>query len=124
MLTLKRVGLLAVLLAIGALTAPSPALANSSNGCSGFNGHWAISINGNKTKMHITGEEGVFDSHAGSVSGQRNGNSYWGTYNGTSGGTGSFHFWLSDDQNSFSGYYYTASNPDHHIPWSGYCLGP
>jgi len=126
MRTLTRVGLFAAMLALGAFALPSPAAANSSSGCSGFDGRWQTTwAGGMVTKMRITGTQGTYSFKGGTLSGRRSAGVFFGTYyQNDGGGSGHFHFWLSNSGNSFSGWYATAAHPDTHIAWKGACLGP
>ena len=107
-----------------ALAFPVSSSAQSSAGCYGFTGRWATTWPGGTTKMRIEGSKGVYFYHGGTLTGHIANGVYWGTYAQSDGNTGTFKFTLSDDGNSFHGWFASSAAPDQHNYWRGICTGP
>jgi hypothetical protein len=122
----ERLGFAVAALSLVAIATAAPASANSSAGCSGFNGRWQTTwgASASSTRMRISGTEGVYDYQDGTISGEIDGNVFSGRYHQSDGGSGRFKFWLADDGNSFSGWFAPSAHPADHQTWKGACLGP
>jgi hypothetical protein len=120
---LERLSVSAACLSLAVMSA-APALASSSAGCTGFNGEWQTVWGSSTTHLRISGTSGAYSYQGGTLSGEIKGDAYWGIYQESGGGTGRFHFDLSSDGNSFTGWFAPSSNPDAKQAWKGVCLGP
>ena len=112
-------------LAVAVLVAvPGPVRADSSAGCSGFNGAWTTTWSGGTVKMVIVKGRAAYAYHDGTLSGKIANGVFSGSYAESDGATGTFAFKLSDDGNSFDGWYAPSGAPSQRASWKGICIGP
>lgn len=105
------------------LSTPHASAAVSSAGCRGFIGHWLGTWKGGTTNMVLVHQKGSYDYRGGVLTGKWGNGVFSGSYSENDGSTGTFRFVLSDDGNSFHGWYATSANPDQHMYWNGICQG-
>ncbi|HVA34069.1 MAG TPA: hypothetical protein VNG31_07955 [Candidatus Baltobacteraceae bacterium] len=105
------------------LSTPHASAAVSSAGCRGFIGHWLGTWAGGTTNMVLARQKGSYDYRGGTLTGKWGNGVFSGSYAQNDGSTGTFRFVLSNDGNSFHGWYATSAYPGKHLYWNGICQG-